>query len=527
MSPSQLKDFSQSLVATHLFSSNILFWIESGYFEAAAEQKPLLHTWSLAVEEQFYLVFPVVLASSWALGRHHVVGFLSLIAILSLGLSEWGFRTIPDANFFLTPFRLWELVVGAIAAQIALNWHPIRSDTLSIAGIALIIIGFSTFDSTTPNPSAITLIPVLGTVLVLLCSGPTTIRLLSIKPLVGVGLISYSAYLWHQPVFAFARIYSVESLSPLLLSALIGLTVVLAYLTWRWIEQPVRNASHWAYPSTPQFLIGTGVMMLFSIGVGVSGHLTDGFKSRFKEVLEGDVGHTTFHQRLDEYFLDCQPGEIADNALTWNGFLRCKQSRPGPMDWILLGDSHAEHLFLGLAESRPDKNIGFYIQNGKPYLDAPDFQEIFSVLASTPPATVFLAMYYAPRLRHANDLEMQYSKVIEYLSANGHRVVLVGDVPDFKVEPELCKLDNGHRSFARFCNQPTHAFDHTRETYEPVLQKLAARYGIQYIPIHAPLCHADQCSMVLQNQVLYRDRNHLNIPGSRLIGSYLSEQVKD
>ena len=527
MTPSQLKDFSQSLVATTLFSSNILFWLESGYFEAAVEQKPLLHTWSLAVEEQFYLVFPLVLAWLWPFGKYRVIGVLTIIAMLSLASSEWGAYATPSANFFLTPFRLWELLAGAIAAQVLLSWRLKPSDLLSFVGLSAILVAFFSFQNTTPTPGLVTLLPVLGTVCIILFAGPDTVvaRLLSIKPLVGIGLISYSAYLWHQPLFAFARVGMIEAPSTLLLLLLSMLTFVLAYLTWRWIEHPIRNPNSSGYQPVFRFAVGCIACTSIIAAMGFAGHMTDGFKNRFTVILGGDVGHTVFHQVLDHRYQDCEPDEIAEAALTWDGFLRCKQSRPGEMEWILLGDSHAEHLFLGLAEARPDVNVGFYIQNGKPYLNNPQFDLIFARLADIRPATIFLTMYYAPRLQESNDLAENYSKVIEYLKSHGHEVVLVGDIPDFEVNPELCILDNGYQSFARYCSKSRAEFDVQRATYEPTLRQLAMEHAVQFIPIHAPLCNEQTCSMVGTGEVRYRDRNHLNLPGSRLIGSYLVEQL--
>lgn len=527
MLPSQLKDFSQSLVATNLFASNVLFWLESGYFETASEQKPLLHTWSLAVEEQFYLFFPLLLAVIWTLGKHRIIGILGFIAFLSLASSVWGGHSIPNATFFLIPFRLWELLAGAIAAQVAMNWRLRQSELLSTISFAAIIISLAGLQRTMQMPGLITLLPVLGTVGVILFAGSQTRvgRLLSIKPLVAIGLISYSAYLWHQPLFAFSRIKMIEPPSQLLLVSLSFVTLGLAYLTWRWIEQPFRNPSFQMYQSTPRFLMSCLFIITLITGFGFVGHLTDGYKHRFTEALKGDVGQTTFHQIIDENYLDCEPAEIAATALRWEGFLRCKQSQSGPLDWILLGDSHAEHLFLGLAEFLPEKNIGFYIQNEKPYLHVPQFQQIFSTLSDTPPATILLTMYYAPRLQQSNDLMQNFAKVIEYLKVYGHEVILLGDIPDFKADPELCKLDNGYQSFSGYCREPKSNFDRKSASYEPVLRKLADDYGIPFIPIHAPLCEDTHCSMVGPNTVLYRDSNHLNLLGSRLVGEYIGKQI--
>ncbi|MDO9472042.1 MAG: acyltransferase [Caulobacter sp.] len=240
--PRELKDFGQSLAAVATFSSNILFWREEGYFSAAAELKPLLHTWSLAVEEQFYILFPPALWLAYRLARRHVVVLLVLAAIVSLALSEWGWRTAPSANFFLLPSRAWELLIGAIAALV--HWAPSRriANGLSLLGLVLVAGSLATFSEAVPMPSALGLFPIVGTALILLFgrTGTWVAALLSLKPFVWIGLISYSAYLWHQPLFAFARIRSISEPAPALMLALCALSLLLAWLSWRFVEAPWR-----------------------------------------------------------------------------------------------------------------------------------------------------------------------------------------------------------------------------------------------------------------------------------------------
>jgi peptidoglycan/LPS O-acetylase OafA/YrhL len=243
MLPSQMKDFSQSLVAVSLFASNILFWRESGYFAAAAEEKPLLHTWSLAVEEQYYVLFPIFLILAWRFGRNRVFWMIVLMAAISLLLSEWGWRNKATANFYLAPTRAWELFAGSIAAFIVQKQGVQKSNPLATLGLAAIIFSIFFYDETTPFPSVYALVPVLGVVLLVLYADKETFaaKLLSTKGFVGIGLISYSAYLWHQPLFAFARIRSLDDPSFLLMSTLGLISIFLAYFSWRFIEKPFRN----------------------------------------------------------------------------------------------------------------------------------------------------------------------------------------------------------------------------------------------------------------------------------------------
>lgn len=171
--PNQLKDFSQSLIAVSLFVSNILFWQESGYFEPAAEEKPLLHTWSLAVEEQYYIVFPIFLLVFWTTGKPKLSSLLLLVATASLLLCEWGWRNSPSANFYLAPTRAWELLAGSLTAFVVAKFGVQRNNIISWIGFFLIAFAIFGFNKNMPFPSSLGLVPVLGTVLILAFSKGT------------------------------------------------------------------------------------------------------------------------------------------------------------------------------------------------------------------------------------------------------------------------------------------------------------------------------------------------------------------
>ena len=197
MVPSQLKDFSQAMVAISFFASNILFWKKTDYFAPAAEESPLLHTWTLAVEEQFYILFPLLILGLWRFGKNKVLFSIIILTALSLVLSEWGWRNQPSANFYLLPTRAWELGVGAICAFWIQKKSVSGSNLLSATGMALILLSVLVYDKETPFPSIYALAPVIGSALIVLyCSSATVVgKVLSSRPLVGVGLISFSAYL--------------------------------------------------------------------------------------------------------------------------------------------------------------------------------------------------------------------------------------------------------------------------------------------------------------------------------------------
>jgi len=283
MLPSQAKDFSQSVVAVILFASNILFWMESGYFDESSEEKPLLHTWSLAVEEQYYILFPVFLFLAWRHSKGKIFWLMFALSVISLSLSEWGWRNNATANFYLAPSRAWELLAGSMAAFIVRKRGVRSNESLSIIGFLAILFSIVVYDEDTPFPSLYSLVPVVGVVLVVLFADKKTCvaKILSNRVFVSVGLISYSAYLWHQPFFAFARIKSIEEPGYIVFSCLIFATFLMAYLSWKYVEQPFRNKLRFSAKYIFSFSAFSSVLFIV---IGSIGYVTNGFeKYRFSE----------------------------------------------------------------------------------------------------------------------------------------------------------------------------------------------------------------------------------------------------
>ena len=334
--PSDMKDFSESLVAVSFFSSNILFWTETGYWGTANELKPLLHTWSLAIEEQYYILFPLFLMLMWKFRKRWIFSSFMLIAVTSLAVSQWGAYNRPSANFFLLPTRGWELAIGAgIAFYFLYRKQTIRTffshqyvDEL-LGLIGLLMIGYSVFlfDETVPFPSLYALIPTIGTGLIILFSSPHTLvgRFLSLKLLVGIGLISYSAYLWHQPLLAFARNRSVAEEYLVVIAAF---SFPLAYLTWKFIEKPFRNKG--VYNRKAIFIFSVTGTIIFT-SIGIAGHISGGFSARF-EVPKSVTQSIERRKGL------CFDREYAHKADSWlcgiNG-----EELLNP-DFLVVGDSH-------------------------------------------------------------------------------------------------------------------------------------------------------------------------------------------
>ncbi|WP_303047726.1 acyltransferase family protein [Thalassospira sp. HF15] len=285
--PDLFKDFSQSLASLSLFSSNILFWKETGYFAATAEEKPLLHTWSLSVEEQFYVIFPIFLIFLLRKNRNKSITFVFFIVISSLLLSELGSHFIPTANFFLLPGRIWELLSGSLIAFYCQNKKPSANYCLELIGTIIILMSLLLFDKNTRFPSIYTILPVFGTTLVLIFSNGSGFigRLLSAKPVVAVGLISFSLYLWHQPIFAFLRVLSLEPLTPAVKLGAIFLSLLFGYLSWRFVEKPFRRKKEGTSATIRVFVIAVTVSAAM-FAVGVWGHINQGAPNRFPEELQ-------------------------------------------------------------------------------------------------------------------------------------------------------------------------------------------------------------------------------------------------
>ena len=286
--PQDMKSFSLSLVAVSTFASNILFWRTSGgYFDTAAELKPLLHTWSLAVEEQYYLLFPIFVLLTWRFGKTWILKSFVVVFIISLASAHWGATNKPIFTFFLLPTRGWELLIGGFLAfyfslghkQLSHKW---LNELGSLIGVALIAYSIFSFDSKTPFPSLYTLVPTFGAALIIFFTTPQTStgKLLGSQLFVGVGLISYSAYLYHQPLLAFAKHRSIDEPSSFLIGLLIAASFCLAYFSWRFVEAPFRNKQR----INRKQLFTICVLASFTFALfGLIGHFNKGYKFRLSD----------------------------------------------------------------------------------------------------------------------------------------------------------------------------------------------------------------------------------------------------
>ncbi len=448
--PRDLKDFAQSVLGVSIFSSNIVFFLKSGYFDTAAELKPLLHTWSLAIEEQFYVFFPLILIVIMKWGRSLAVITISILLVSSLMASIWASYNAPSAAFYLLPFRAWELMLGAIAAFILLG-GPIKvsssfANALSAIGLVLIAASVALFEESIPFPGIAAMLPTFGTALVILFAYKGTIaaKILSTPIFVQIGLISYGAYLWHQPLFAFARHRSLVQPSPIAYLALAALALVLAYLTWKFVEGPIRNRKNFTRTTV---LWAAGALSAGIAMAGYYGHKQNGFPLRFSENLrEIAASGSTPLPDTDCIFNNNLPSSSAPE------FANCYAKE---RTVYILGDSHAQRIAPALSAALISADyavIGLLkegcmpvtgISRGPRHQSCPRFNEEAAQLIADFPGIVVLSARW--RLNIEGTAYNNREGGIEY-DEYGRNFVIndpSADVPAF-IQNQLTAFSNHH-----------------------------------------------------------------------------------
>jgi peptidoglycan/LPS O-acetylase OafA/YrhL len=349
LSPEALAALSRSLVATLAVGANVHFWRQSGYFDPDVEKAPLLHMWSLSLEEQYYLLFPLVLMAVWRVHRRLLVPTLWGGLVTSFALALWATLRYPGAAFYLLPTRAWELLLGGVVA-LGMQHHgwPLRRatarqhDALAAAGALLLLAPVALYDRHTAFPGVAALAPALGTALMLATTRPTSrmARLLSWRPLVALGLISYCAYLWHQPLFVLYRAWALDAPSPGMIVVLLGMTILLAWLTWRFVTQPSRAP---AVIPTPVLLRRLALGGGLAVALAVVGTVSGGLPWRL-HIPESVLASMAEPSGAD----GCFDRPVDGDPTLWQCALGSAGRAP---TFFVTGDSHARALYPALVSA--------------------------------------------------------------------------------------------------------------------------------------------------------------------------------
>jgi peptidoglycan/LPS O-acetylase OafA/YrhL len=527
-------------IAGSLFFANILFWMQDGYFDTASEFKPLLHLWSLGIEEQYYIFYPILLWAVYRWGRRWFMGILLAVFAASFLWSLHATKAAPASAFFLLPSRFWELLLGGFLAYCttrfqlsnlvpALAHRPKQLDLVrhvtSIAGFLLMLAAIA-LTTKEQFPGYWALLPTVGAGLFII-AGPRALvnrHIFSKKFMVAVGLISYPLYLWHWPLISFEYVLAGARPANEPLYVALGLSILLSIATYYLIEKPIRHASiaktyQYIFPLAPVAAL-LGAAILWSDGFPRRSAITD------YAVQDGETDHVVFHEYGNSKYFECEASELRNNALHFNKTLRCHQSKPGTdYDIILLGDSHAEQLFYGLAEQLPDKNIVYAINFGLPVPWNEGLSKVYKYLLqnkSLHKSHLILTAAWALHPSDAAHLDGVRASVLEFQKA-GYRVALTDDVPIFAFEPTLCKVERRLSLREQKCREMASNMEAAQLRIKNQVSEIAAATGATILHTNDFFREGDAYFMAKDGRLYYRDHNHLNINGSHYLAKGLAD----
>ncbi|WP_300019909.1 acyltransferase family protein [uncultured Roseobacter sp.] len=545
----EFNEFARSLFFSTFFLANHYFMGDTGYFAGAAEVKPLLHMWSLAVEEQFYIVFPVYLLivakyrQSWLLPLTALLLVLSLVfCIILTGLN-------PDTAFYIAPTRAWELLAGALLAILPRRFFAtgLAAQIIGALGLGAIFYAILNFDHGTVFPGSAAIVPVLGTVAIIYSSTRQVTAVgafLSLAPMRFVGLISYSLYLWHWPLIVFYRFWRLEEPEPVEMYGIVLLSVVMATLSWHFVERPFRTRSLLA---TRKSTLTFGVVLMMVFGaVALVVDLKDGFINRYPPAVNAALSLRHDSWRRDNCSTLGGEGRAAHQVCTFG---------PGAPDFAVWGDSHAGALlpaFVTAAEqvSRAGASVGnsgclpfVGVQRRNPefancaegnqlfleYIrDTPTIEQVFLVSrwgiyaqgrrlgnSTSAPVTLWDAEQPAEAAGNHPVFERGLVRTIEALQAAGKRVILVSQVPDspFDVPSTVARalwLDRPLPS-GPLRAEVAHYEAFVRDRFVQAEQDS----DVRLMRLGDIFCPGERCVVWAEGVPFYRDGNHLTIARAR------------
>ena len=563
--PDEYANLAKSAAATTLFSSNFWFLYASvDYFGEGMLKEPLMHTWSLAVEEQFYLFFPLLLMLLARSPRRVWCWVVGAISLASLALSIALTSSDPTWNFYLLPTRAWELGLGAM---IALGLPPVVksrgvAEAAGAIGLLLIIGSVVLIDESTPFPGLAALPPCLGAAAIIWAGqNRQTVSgtLLSGKVLVWFGLISYSLYLWHWPVLVAARLIGgSDILPPAIAAGCVALSVVLGWASWRFIERPFRNSKSGQWQPRWRIFAAATAAMALVLAVSAVSFLAKGWPSR--------VPQQAYAQFIE---VEGEP-ELAKKCMNWklDNPQPCSfgAQKSGPPDYVFWGDSHAGAILDGFDQRFAEQGQSAVAHTYSGCGPLPSITYISPIIAADcdrakahtlaqidtrySGATIVLVARWAllaegvrvpgengadirlkrngeamvPISQNAQLLEEGLDDVVAHLRANGHEVWLVSSVPEHGLS--MPRLMARAAMMGRpvtmesdgMGQQAITAAQHQARTANSarILADVAKRHGAKVIDLGAILC-AERCRLSAEGQSLYRDDDHLSSFGAKWV----------
>ncbi len=526
----RLFEFSQSLLATTLFYSNFLFWSQAGYFDGPSLLKPLLHTWSLAVEEQFYIIFPILLFLLHRYAAKYVKPALITIAAASFALSVYGVYGMEDdysTAFYLLHMRAWELLAGGLIALgifrnvASLGWR----NAASLFGLLLIGYPIFTYTETTAFPGPAALPPVLGTALIIWAgengADKHTLvgKLLSLRPMVFIGLISYSLYLWHWPLLVFAQYYSITGLKAQEIYLALAAIFTISILSWQFVEKPFRF--HEIFTRKKIFAFAAASMSVF---------LAAGF------IIYGNKGFSSiaYFQSPDEgLFINSKCNLKGANPYNILNSEKCKigDDTTETISFLLWGDSHARASGYGahLAAKRNNLSGKVAFHSGCPPIileDSPknkcqkNNKKVMEYIKEHSEIQLIIldarwTIYYARKYK----VEIGLSNVIEKLAMMNRKVVLIYPTPEIGRDVPSAYFVALRRQMDvnEIINTPIQIYNRQNRSFFKTANFLQKKYPIEIINTPQALCGETICPVVIGKEILYVDDNHVSNYGSELV----------
>lgn len=535
--PEDLDELGRSALASVFSVANIYFayFLDVGYFADDSSLQPLLHLWSLGVEEQFYFIWPVILV--FLLARFARGGALSVTALLivaSFILAELSLSRSPMFTYYMLPTRAGELLIGAL---LALFLSRTRSSmpawfyfSLGLVGALLVIASLAWVTEDMGFPGVNALPSTLGAALLIWAGSQKVVgisRILSLRPLVLVGLISYSLYLWHWPILSFYRyIYGV--VEPLAGMMLFGVMVAFSVASYRWVEKPCRKIS-WSFNRviTRLVVVNTVVISGISAAIWLSGGL--GFYS-FDSQYQTKLKALSPAPAAFSYPYVCQRPLLTDNELQSSA---CVINPKKPPSVLLWGDSHAAH-YVGMLGAFAEKE-GFSFRNAAhsscpPLLAGAERTQRSDLLPKCISSidtvrqylgnysTVILAASWVSYFDRSDSFLDDLEATLRLLGGQGKSIIILGQVPNFKAMNRKCPQVALKLPIVA-CDTHSAASNSRVSQVNSKLIELASRYpGVHYFDVRDYLCHLQQCSPYLDGRLVYFDASHLSMEGSWLIG---------